>query len=323
VEEKTFTVVFPDTGISGEVIIYSNEQNDMGVSPVKRIRRGKCFTLIELIVVISIMGVLAGLGVPSYLKAKERARYVRWLAYNNQWNNDPSTVINYNFENTDFKLNYNGVRMPALYNSTTICDSQKFIPNEYHGILINGLEWKKGGRWRTKSCLQFNGRNSYVLVPGSSSIDFDPAKDDFTISTWINLDNTNGAQTFFSKCEWLAVAQYDAYINKNRFEADVGTGTAAWLSPKPEAGKWFNFVLTSEAGRYQLYINGKAMTNRSTANTNPSSTEKTSRPFILGAAGYTGKTQKYFFQGRMDELMVLKRSLSPAEIKGIYEMGTP
>jgi prepilin-type N-terminal cleavage/methylation domain-containing protein len=306
-EKEAFEIVFPGKG----------------VKLVKRKCAGKNFTLIELIVVVSIMGILAGLGLPSLVKAKEKAKYVRWFAFNNQWNSDPSTIINYNFENTDFKVNYKGAYLPAVYNSTTDSDGNKFMQDDYHGILRSGAEWKKGGRWNMKNSIQFNGRNSYVEIPGTSSIDFDPAKDDFTIATWINLDNTNGAQTFFSKCEWLAVAQYDAYINKNRFEADVGTGTAAWLSPKPEAGKWFNFVLTSEAGRYQLYINGKAMTNRSTANTNPSSTEKTSRPFILGAAGYTGKTQKYFFQGRMDELIVLRRALTPAEIKGIYEMGAP
>ncbi len=295
----------------------------MGVIFVKRICGRKRFTLIELMVVISIMGVLAGLGVPSYLKAKERARYVRWFSFNNQWNSDPSTVINYNFENTDFKTNYNGVSLPALYNSATICDAKNFVQNDYHGILLNGPEWKKGGRWKTKSCLQFNGRSSFVFVPGTSSIDFDIAKDDFTIETWINLDNLNGSQTFFAKCEWYAISQYDAYLTSNRFEVDVGKGTAAWLSPRPAAGKWFNFVLTSEAGKFQLYVNGQAMTNKSSDGTNPSSVDKTSYPFILGAASITGNTRNYFFQGRMDELTVFKRALSPSEIKSFYEMGNP
>jgi hypothetical protein len=280
------------------------------------------FTIMELILVLSMMGVLAGLGVPSMVKAKEKARYIRWLSYNNQWNSDPATVINYNFENTDFKTNYMGTSFPALYNSTTACDAKGFIQNDYHGIFINGPEWKRSGRWN-KNCLQFNGRNSYVAIPGSSSINFDPAKDDFTIETWINLDNLNGSQTFFSKCEWLKVAQYDAYLTSKRFEVDVGKGTAAWLSPKPEANKWVNLVLTSEAGNFQLYLNGQAMTNKSTAGTNPSDVEKTSYPFILGAASITGNRRNYFFQGRMDELTVFRRVLTPGEIKGFYEMGQP
>lgn len=296
----------------------------MGVFFVKRCHGRKYFTLIELIVVISIMGVLAGLGIPSMVKSKERARYVRWLSFNNQWNSDPSTVINYNFENTDFKTNYQGTYLPALYNSTTACDAKNFVQSDYHGILMSGPEWKRGGRWKTKNCLQFNGRNSFVFIPGSSSIDFDTEKDDFTIETWVNLDNLNGlAQTFFSKCEWYAISQYDAYLTSNRLEVDVGKGTAAWLSPKPEANKWLNIVLTSEAGKFQLYLNGQAMTNKSTAGTNPSSVEKTSYPFILGAASISGNTRNYFLQGRMDELTVFKRALTPGEIKDFYEMGNP
>jgi hypothetical protein len=221
-------------------------------------------------------------------------------------------------------MNYMGTYFPALYNSTTNCDARNYVQNDYHGILLGGAEWKRGGRWKTKSCLQFNGRTSYVGVPGSTAIDFDTAKDDFTIETWVNLDNLNGvAQTFFSKCEWYTISQYDAYLTNKRLEVDVGMGTAAWLSPKPEANKWFNLVLTSESGKFQLYVNGQAMTNKSTVGTNPCTTERTSYPFILGAASISGNTRNYFLQGRMDELIVFKRALSPGEIKGVYEMGTP
>ncbi len=287
---------------------------------------GKRFTLIEMLLVVSILGLLAGLLFPALGKAKERSRYTRWLSTNNHMNSDPATVINYNFENPDFKLNYQGAYVPALYNSAVGCDSSGFVQPDYHGIMKNSPQWKRGGRWFSKRSLQFDGRTNYVEIPGTSSIDFTVAKDDFTISTWVKLDNLTGTQTFFSKCEWNLSSQYDAYLNgaSKRVETDVGRGTAAWTSPAPAANTWFNVVLTSESGNYQIYVNGKAMTGKTASGTSVSTNAQSpTKKFILGAANVTGNKLNYYFMGRMDELIVSKRLWTPSEIKSVYDMGAP
>lgn len=296
----------------------------------------KSFTLIEMLTVIFILGVFAGLLSPSLGKAKERAKYTRWLSTNNNMNSDPATVINYNFENADFKMNYQGAYVPAIYNSATACESTSFAQSDYHGILRNAPEWKRGGRWNSKTSLQFDGRATYVEIPGTSSINFNTSEDDFTISTWVKMDNITGTQTFFSKCEANKSSQYDAFLNgsRKRFETNMGQvknqgkgktvkGTA-WTSPVPAANQWSNIVITSESGKSQMYVNGKAMTGMTTSGTNSSSNVKMySDKFILGAANTTSKNKGYYFMGRMDELIVSKRLWKPSEIKAIYEMGAP
>jgi len=111
-------------------------------------RKRESFTLIEMIVVLSIIGILMGMVVPAMHKAKKRAQYTRWLAFNAVLNRDPDTVINYNFQHQGFKVKYNNGLCEALPNGAIGCMAEGFEPSKYDGIFVNGPEWvRNGGRW--------------------------------------------------------------------------------------------------------------------------------------------------------------------------------
>ena len=300
--------------------------------------RKSFFTLLELLIVISIISMLAGMLLPGIAKAKQRAKYVRWVAYNAQFNRDPDTVLNFNFAYPDFTVEYQGLSFPGLRNGAVACDAEKFDLNDYNGVLINDPEWKiGGGRWGFNNALYFDGRNDFVEIPGRKALDFDPLKDDFTVSVWVNFDKLSSTQVLFSKSEWTKYAQYDAYILNKNFEADFGTSTLRWAQPDDlkQKNQWVNITMTAQDKKYKMYVNGKLLGNSVTPKGSGISSSVTDANFLLGAAGKQGGKTKIagtkmktmatgsYFQGLMDEAIVLKRGLSPSEVKNIYLMGKP
>ena len=282
------------------------------------------FTLIELLVSIGIIAILAGLFMPVASDAKFRSKYIRWQAYNAMWNNDSHVVLNFNFQDMNFKASDNGVFRSAVESGAAACVEEGFDQKLYHGILRNGPTWvKNGGRWGFNNALQLDGINDYVEVMATKALDFDPSDRDISLMMWLYFDITTGIHTLFSKSRWVKSAQYDAYLYNNRIEADVGTVAYGWEEPRIKAGKWVHIAFTSDVnGEFQLYYNGKMM-GEWRDDTFTAQEVMADATFIIGAAGMENGPPKYHFKGRFDELILLSRRLTPGEIRGHYVMGNP
>ncbi|HPN84615.1 MAG TPA: type II secretion system protein, partial [Victivallales bacterium] len=157
------------------------------------------FSLIEIYIAMVIFLVLASLFIPKLYRSMQWAKYNRWLAYNRALSNDPDCVLNFNFQEG---------KGDVIYNSALGADVENHQASKYNGYLRNKnggahkFQWvKSGGRWGRngyKHALQFNGADTYVLIPGTQGLDFSP-DDDFTILTWVKFDKLALGDCPFSK----------------------------------------------------------------------------------------------------------------------------
>jgi hypothetical protein len=274
------------------------------------------FTLIEMVVVLVIILIMAGLLLPMLQRAKAKAKFTRWLAFNRNCSNDPTCMINFNFQEGQGDI---------LGNTALGADIERFDAKEYQGYLrrygggTHRFQWiQSGGRWGYyKNALQFNGIDTYVNIPGSVGVDFTP-EDDFTILTWVKFDKIGLGDCPFSKSLWGtaqdAAAQFDLYSNpfagsfgQGTFDVDAFTTCATWTNTDVdfEQKGWIHLGLRYEMigrdpatgeveGRVMCFVNGQPLGPFiETTNENPNTATATGWkpcsellvPLILGGAG--------------------------------------
>ncbi|MFA6104479.1 MAG: LamG-like jellyroll fold domain-containing protein [Victivallaceae bacterium] len=298
------------------------------------------FTLVEMFIVISIVGILIGMMLPALAKAQIRAKYVRWLGFNAQNNRDPDTVINYNFEAVDFQTKVDGVYTPTLYNGALACNIPGYDSASYNGILsttvanprtaaLNLPQWVQGGgRWMfLKNALSFNGANSYVAIPGTKCINFDPSTQDFTILMWVNFNTVRNVQCLFGKNNTLTGnSQYDLYLSTS-LRSRVGNSSMTRTIPAILPSAWYHIALVNKAKvGVKMYLNGTLMTggNKPALPVSYMATQD----LVIGASsnGVNARGVPRFsnwFSGFMDEYLMFGKALSDKEIMGQYKMGMP
>jgi Concanavalin A-like lectin/glucanases superfamily len=296
------------------------------------------FTIIELLVSVTIIAILFSMLMPAFNESREKARFARWLQFNKQCSNDPKCLINLNFQD------YSG---DALKNSALGYEGENFSAGDYNGIIKGNYELVQG-RWKKgKKAILFDGMSTYVEFPRSKYVDFDGTTD-FTIIVWVNFDfpsNTAANSIFSQSYKNISTTGYCLYFVQNEpapatkvriATAETGTsivkfnnmdkGKAAYI--KLDSESWFQVVMRNKVvngnQEVHIFVNGIELNVRNTT-LNATRIDKSTAKLAIGCKrrrkANGNDVMRNFFKGKMDEFLVYSRALSNREIKGNYEMG--
>ena len=313
-------------------------------------RKCRHFTVIELLVSITIIAILFAMLMPSLSDSQKRARFIRWLQFNKHCSTDPACVINLNFQEGEGTI---------LNNSAQGHDVEGFNAENYKGIVKGDYEWGQGRWWKGKKALQFDGASTYVEILDIKHIDFD-RNDDFTVIIWVKFDRLRRWDGVFGKCYMKnrieGYAQYDMYFDgtsyddkvaAGQFEVDVASVCVGFDDVGEDGEKnilldtenWFQLTLRNEIvdGKQEVHVffNGIKLKSRGTNFVVYEKGKCTAR-LALGClrwlvTEYNPATKSReptkdgrmanFFKGKIDEFLVYNRALKDAEIRANHAMG--
>ncbi len=192
----------------------------------------------------------------------------------------------------------------------------------YNGI-DSGASLTSDRFGNANSAYYFNGVNSNILL--SSTISSGPS----TVSIWVNVDSIITwvcgsyvlGEEFFSTLSNVACCSgYEMVLNWNdpSYKSRVVLNNDTGVFDTFNLHTWVHICQTYQTDTYTVYINGNLV------NSSFCSRPLNSNPIRLGAryqatcVGTTGVFPYYFFNGKLDDIGIWNRILTPCEISDLY-----
>lgn len=233
-----------------------------------------------------------------------------------------SGLTSFNFSNgtdsidlqSDLILHYSFDNISALgENSTYVVDTSDTGNNG--DIVGDGDEINNTNKKYGYSSIDFDGSNDYLDVGEFDSIDGATA---VTFSFWINPDSLSGTDSPIRK--WTAGAQSFLFEGNMMFRVNDGSNydEIQWNTEIPN-NEWHHVVVTWSTGSAPTAYYDGVNDSTSPSHNGCTSVLDTTEHLSLGAR-YNGGSPDLHYNGRLDEVRVYTRELTPTEVNQLYYM---
>jgi len=239
----------------------------------------------------------------AFRSPQERA-FDAWKEWQKDFLKDPDLIALYDFR-------------PDSKNSKTLINRAN--PGQYDGR-VYGPTWVSG-RWPDKGGMLFEkpGDRVGIHIPDEFH--------EFSLSTWIKVNHFESPVTAILNANRLKPNEVQLQIRDNggiRVSAHKRAYGNTNL-PVVVPGQWTHIAVTydgnsGDSGKLRIFANGIPVKKMSNFEKGPAFFNH----FQLGHWAYPSYWPHHRdFRGRMDEVLILKRSLKDDEVKDLYEVGKP
>jgi len=286
------------------------------------------FTLMELLVVISIITLLAAVLMPALMKAWNRGAYGSWTLQKNAIKGDVNCAAYFTFEEGPgivTQINDATSNLAYAYNPDP---GGGFIPDPPGDTTLTNFttgnfttfstEWNvNNSRFRgLKYGLIFDGSDDYVDCTNNQRFNMNETR--LTVEAWINPASLSATRGIVSKADTGGINNYYLSINGSGqidFGVRIGGALRTFLTTAAPvaAGQWNHIVGTYDGINLMVYHNGAFI--QQTAQVG--SLEASDEALEIGR-----RNSSNYFNGVIDEVTIYNIALSAEEIGRHYQSGS-